>query len=130
VNPAPQPQCPHCGAALSLDDLRGQNCRYCGAALPHQQRAAEHAALVNQVLNQQFQQRGLPPPGAPVVPYQFGAPPNMPYGGGQMPFNPYGPGGVMDIGKQVRSTMMIVVIASVALAVLGVVVAVLLFVVL
>ncbi len=126
MNTAPQPTCPRCGAGLSLDDLRGQNCRFCGAALPHQQRAAEHAALVNQVLNQQFQQRGLPPPGAPVVPYQFGAGPNMPYGGGQMPFNPYAPQALNDAINRGRQTVMIVVAVSVGVAVLGVVAAVVL----
>ncbi|MFO0757550.1 MAG: hypothetical protein U0359_13725 [Byssovorax sp.] len=126
MNPSPQPQCPSCGALLSLDDLRGQNCRYCKAALPHHARAAEQAALVNQVLNQQFQARGLPPPGTPVVPYQFGAPPNMPYGN---PYaDPYAQNAMANAMKSARSSIMIVVIASVAFAVLGIVVAVLLFV--
>lgn len=126
MNPAPQPTCPRCGAGLSLDDLRGSNCRYCGAALPHQQRAAEQAALVNQVLNQQFQQRGLPPPGAPVVPYQFGAAPNLPYGAGQLPYNPYAPQALNDAINSSRRTVMLVVFLSVGLAILGVVAAVLL----
>ena len=76
--PPAQPRCSSCGASLSLDDLRGANCRYCGTALPHHARAAEQAALVNQMLNQQFQARGLVPPGNPVVPYQYGAPPSLP----------------------------------------------------
>lgn len=71
---APLQRCAHCGANLSLDDLRGTTCRYCGTVLPHHARAAEHAAVVNQVLNQQFQARGLAP-ASPVVPYQYGAPP-------------------------------------------------------
>ncbi len=77
--PPPQPRCSTCGATLSLDDLRGANCRYCGTALPHHARAAEQAALVNQMLNQQLQVRGLAMPATPVVPYQYGAPPNLPY---------------------------------------------------
>jgi len=59
-------RCGYCGANLSLDDMRGQNCPYCHTVLAHHARAAEQAALVNQML----QQRGL----APQVPYQFGAP--------------------------------------------------------
>lgn len=74
----PQQRCAHCGANLSLDDLRGTSCRYCGTVLPHHARAAEQAALVNQVLNQQLQARGLPPPATPIVPYQYGAPPGAP----------------------------------------------------
>ncbi len=81
----PLQRCAHCGANLGVDDLRGTNCRYCGTALPHHARAAEHAALVNQMLNQQFQARGLAPPANPVVPYQYGAPPNVPYPQGAAP---------------------------------------------
>jgi hypothetical protein len=76
--PPPPPRCANCGASLSLDDLRGTNCRYCGTALAHHARAAEQAALVNQMLNQQFQARGLAPPVNPIAPYQYGAPPNLP----------------------------------------------------
>ena len=76
--PPPQPRCSSCGASLSLDDLRGTNCRYCGTALPHHARAAEQAALVNLMLNQQLQARGLAVPANPLVPYQYGAPPAMP----------------------------------------------------
>jgi hypothetical protein len=75
----PLQRCTHCGANLGVDDLRGTNCRYCGTALAHHARAAEHAALVNQVLNQQLQARGLAPPANPIVPYHYGAPPNLPY---------------------------------------------------
>ncbi len=57
-------RCNNCGANLSLDDMRGQNCPYCRTVLAHHARAAEQAALVNQMLRQQ----GL----APQVPYQYG----------------------------------------------------------
>ncbi len=63
----PLQTCPQCGANLTLDDLRGTNCPYCRTALPHHARAAEQAALVNQMLAQQgvnYQ-----------VPYQYGAAP-------------------------------------------------------
>jgi hypothetical protein len=106
--PPAQPRCSHCGANLSLDDLRGTNCRYCGTALPHQARAAEHAALVNQMLNQQFQARGLTPPTNPMVPYQYGTQPNWP------PTGPMAPPGMMpygaDITAGVRKTAATVVV--------------------
>jgi len=63
----PLQNCPHCGANLALDDLRGTDCPYCHTALPHHAQAAEHAALVNQMLAQQgvnYQ-----------IPYEYGAAP-------------------------------------------------------
>lgn len=115
--PTAQPRCSTCGANLSLDDLRGSNCRYCGTALPHQARAAEQAALVNQMLNQQFQARGLAVPTSPVVPYQYGAPPVMP----AMPplpqgMTPYG----ADVAGAARNTVAIVVVVSVVVLAFGV----------
>lgn len=73
-------QCPHCGAKLSLEEMKGHNCPYCNVALAHHARAAEHAAVINQVFQQQFQQNpgafgGAPPPqigstvGAPLPNY-------------------------------------------------------------
>ncbi len=109
--PPPQPRCSHCGANLSLDDLRGTNCRYCGTALPHQARAAEQAALVNQMLNQQFQARGLAVPANPMVPYQYGAPPNLPpMAPGMMPYG-------ADLAVGASKTMATVVIVSVVVLV-------------
>ena len=115
--PPAQPRCPTCGANLSLDDLRGSNCRYCGTALPHQARAAEQAALVNQMLNQQFQARGLAVPTNPVVPYSYGAPPVMP------PLPPLPPGMIpygADVAGAARNTVAIVVLVSVVVLVVGV----------
>ena len=65
--------CEHCGANLSLDDMTRPNCPYCKNVLKHHARAAEHAALVNQVLDQRIgaQYPGVPPP---QIGYQFGAP--------------------------------------------------------
>lgn len=44
--------CKGCGAPLSLAHLRGTECPYCRLAFPHQARAVEQAALVQQVMNQ------------------------------------------------------------------------------
>lgn len=44
--------CQGCGAHLALAQLRGTDCPYCKAVFPHHARAAEHAALVNQVMAQ------------------------------------------------------------------------------
>jgi predicted RNA-binding Zn-ribbon protein involved in translation (DUF1610 family) len=69
--------CANCGATLSLQDLTRPNCPYCGQVLRHQARAAEHAALVNQVLGQQIgaQNPWLGAGGVPQIPYQYGATP-------------------------------------------------------
>jgi hypothetical protein len=77
--------CKNCGAGLSLDDLRGANCRYCGTVLPHRAQAEQQAQLVGQVMNQMIGQQaqiqnqwragfGAPPmpmmpPGTPGLPY-------------------------------------------------------------
>lgn len=65
--------CAHCGANLSLEDMTRPNCPYCRNVLAHHARAAEHAALVNKVLEQRIgaQYPGAPPP---QIGYQFGAP--------------------------------------------------------
>ena len=87
--------CEHCGAALSLDDLRGHDCPYCRTVLAHHARAAEQAALVNHMMAQ----RGL----APVVPYAYGAdlPPVYPMSGVQVLV---GGGGAVPPGAQPPSS--------------------------
>ena len=105
------PRCGHCGANLSLDDLRGTLCPYCQTALPHHARAAEHAVLVNKVLEQQMGKYGygMPPGGMP--PIQYGAPPPAGY-------NPYA-GMHQDIGKSIRRSVLIsIVIGVVAMGVM------------
>ena len=79
-------KCAHCGANLTLDDMRKTNCPYCGTVYPHQSQAAQHAQVVGQVMNQmmgqqaqiQNQWRGAfgvgpmpmaPPAGMPGSPY-------------------------------------------------------------
>ncbi len=57
--------------------MKGENCPFCGVVLKHQARAAEHAALVNQVFQQQFDRNpgvfgGAPPP---QIGYTVGAAP-------------------------------------------------------
>jgi hypothetical protein len=56
-------RCPHCGANLSLQDMTRPNCPYCQNVLAHHARAAEHAALVNRVLDDRIraQYPGAPP---------------------------------------------------------------------
>lgn len=65
--------CAHCGANLSLEDLTRPNCPYCKNVLAHHARAAEHAVLVNKILDQRIgaQYPGAPPP---QIGYGFGAP--------------------------------------------------------
>jgi hypothetical protein len=85
----PVQKCTHCGANLTLDDLRGTNCRYCGTVLPHHAQAAQHAQVAGMVMNQMLAQQaqvqaqwrgafgvGAPPgpPGAPMMPPPYGAP--------------------------------------------------------
>lgn len=77
-------QCKHCGAGLSLEDLRRPNCNYCGTVFPHHAQAAQHAQMASQVMGQMMQQQAqvqdqwrgafgvgpmAPPPGAPGSPY-------------------------------------------------------------
>lgn len=68
--------CGHCGANLALEDMKRPNCPYCGTVLPHHARAAEHAALVNKVLEQRIgaQYPGMPPGQIPQIGHHFGAP--------------------------------------------------------
>jgi hypothetical protein len=95
--------CKHCGANLTLDDLRRTNCPYCQTVYPHHSQAAQHAQVAGQVMNQMMAQQaqiqnqwrgafgvgpmpqgppgGPPPPGVAGMP---GAPPGMPGA------NPYG----------------------------------------
>ena len=70
--------CETCGATLSLQDMTQPNCPYCKNVLKHHARAAEHAALVNKMLDDRIraQYPGMPPGGAPQIGYGFGAPMN------------------------------------------------------
>lgn len=43
-------RCPTCGATLTPLDMAKPSCSYCGTVLPHHARAAEQAALVNQMM--------------------------------------------------------------------------------
>lgn len=86
--------CNHCGANLTLDDMRKPNCPYCGTVYPHHAQAAQHAELMSRMMGQlvanqaeiQNQWRGafgvgpVPPPGTPVIPGMQGTPgmPGMP----------------------------------------------------
>ena len=96
----PVQNCTHCGANLTLDDMRRTSCPYCGTVYPHHSMAAQHAQVAGQVMNQMMAQQaqvqnqwraayGAPPqpphPGAPGP----GMPPGMPPGPG-MPGSPYG----------------------------------------
>lgn len=72
-------QCPHCGANLSFEQMKGQQCPFCHTVFKHHQQAVEHAALVNQMLAQQMQasnpwMAGPGGPGVPQISPQYGAP--------------------------------------------------------
>ena len=80
----PVQTCTHCGANLTLDDMRGNECPYCKTVYPHKSMAAQHAAVMNaqmgQLIGQQQQVQnqwrgafgvGPQPPGAPPP---YGAP--------------------------------------------------------
>jgi hypothetical protein len=128
----PVQNCQHCGANLTLDDMRKTNCPYCGTVYPHHSMAAQHAQVVGQVFNQMVaQQYGMPPQppyGAP------GMPPGMPPGPG-MPGSPYGDPNLMvqahmqhaqHMQRGIQRTVMISMIAVFVLVGLGIVLSVLL----
>lgn len=112
-------RCATCGASLSLEQLRGTDCPYCHTVFPHHGRAAEQAALVNQIMAQQTAQAGYPgawqPPPAQygVTPPQYGAPPQ--YGGPAQ--NPYGMVGFDPTAQVARSVKRSMVITFVAVGV-------------
>ncbi len=117
-------RCTTCGASLSLDQLRGTDCPFCRTAFPHHARAVEHAALVNHVLAQQFQQVA-PYAAPPVVGPAYGAPPPVP--GAQVPPgygipNPYA--AVDQAQRTAVRAMVIVGVAILAFALLIVAIAV------
>jgi hypothetical protein len=74
--------CKHCGASLTLDDMRKPNCSYCGTVFPHHSMASQHANMVNQVL----QQQGA---GHVQISHQYGAAPPNPMAGVQVHGQPY-----------------------------------------
>jgi predicted RNA-binding Zn-ribbon protein involved in translation (DUF1610 family) len=53
---APVQTCNHCGATLSLDDLRRADCPYCGTVYPHRAQAEQHAQVVGQMMGQMMGQ--------------------------------------------------------------------------
>jgi len=42
--------CGHCGAGLTTEQLRAEDCFYCGMALPHSARAVEKAQMVKELM--------------------------------------------------------------------------------
>ncbi len=75
-------RCSTCGASLSLEQLRGVQCPFCNTVFPHHGAAVQHAALVNQVMANNFHQAGYGGPPPQITP-QYGAqPPQIqnPYG--------------------------------------------------
>lgn len=74
-------QCKHCGAGLSLEDLRKPNCTYCGTVFPHHAQAAQHAQVASQMMGQMMQQQAVIQDqwrGAFGVPPLGGGPPGGP----------------------------------------------------
>ncbi len=67
--------CQHCGANLSLEDMTRPNCPYCKNVLKHHAQAAEHAALINKMMDDRIRQQypGTPPGVIPQVGYGYGA---------------------------------------------------------
>jgi len=53
---APVQSCNHCGASLSLDDLRRADCPYCGTVFPHRAQGEQHAQMMGQVMGQLMHQ--------------------------------------------------------------------------
>lgn len=45
-------QCTHCGANLSLDDMRRTDCPYCRTVYPHHSQAQQHAQVAGQMMGQ------------------------------------------------------------------------------
>jgi len=74
--------CQHCGANLTLDDMTRPNCPYCGHVLKHHAQAAEHAVLVNRILEQRIgaQYPGIPRDQIPQIGYHHGAPMSPSFG--------------------------------------------------
>ena len=80
--------CNHCGANLTLDDMRKPNCPYCGTVYPHHAQAAQHAQVMSHMMGQMVAQQAqiqnqwrsafgvgpVPPPGAPGTPGMPGNP--------------------------------------------------------
>ena len=144
----PVQQCNHCGANLTLDDLRKPNCTYCGTVYPHHAQAAQHAQVVGQVMNQVMAQQaavqdqwragyglgpmpggppGGPPPGMPGAFPGYGMPPPPP----GMPGSPYGDPSRMvaahlDAANRMTRTIFVWVAVAVAgsLVLTGVIVAI------
>lgn len=90
-------KCQHCGANLTLDDMRKTNCPYCGTVFPHHSMAAQHAEMAGHMMNNMMGQQaqiqnqwrgafGVPPQGVPGAPptgtpgSPYGAPYGSPYG--------------------------------------------------
>ncbi len=110
--------CPSCGAGLSFEEMKGQNCPYCRGVLQHQARAVEHAALVNQVLAQNMAHNPWVQ-SPPQVPHGFGAP--MPDYAAQTAHN------VNQAGKRSLVLTLVLVLVPLVVIALAVVAGVLLF---
>ena len=100
----PVQSCTNCGAGLTLDDMRRDDCPYCEVIYPHKSQAAQHAQMANQMMGQMMAQAnawygpqpGAGPPGPPGGgppggPPPVGPPPGMgPPGMGQPGMGPPG----------------------------------------
>ena len=124
----PVQKCTHCGANLTLDDLRKPNCTYCGTVYPHHAQAAQHAAVAGQVMNQMMGQQA-----------QIQANWQSAYGMGQTPPTPGAPGSPYADPQRIAAahfaqtagiartiTLVVVLVVVVTLVLTGVIVAVVL----
>jgi hypothetical protein len=112
-------RCPTCGASLSLEQLRGTDCPFCHTVFPHHGAAVQQAALVNQVLAQQYHQAGYGGP-PPQVNAQYGAPPPQ-------HFNPYGNANQQiqqSLARSAKITIFVFVAIVIMMIVLGAVMAI------
>lgn len=102
----PVQTCTNCGAGLTLDDMRRDDCPYCEVIYPHKSQAAQHAQMANQMMGQMMAQAnawytpqappGAGPPGPPMGGPPGGPPPVGPPPGAPGPpgmGSPYGPPG-------------------------------------
>jgi hypothetical protein len=65
--------CTHCGANLSIEDMRAPTCRFCGTVLAHHARAMEKVAVVQGIMGGMLGGMAPPMAGGPLPPMQGNA---------------------------------------------------------
>ena len=115
--------CEHCGANLKLDDMRRDECPYCGVVYPHKSMAQQHAEVASHMMGNIMQQQAQ-------VQNQFRAGFGGPQYPVQHPQHAFPPAIHAQQARTAGNIIMVVVIVSVvaALLVVGLAVAMFLFV--